>query len=251
MNTLAELENSLSLAQVTYQKQKNLWDQGIGSEMQYLEAKNRKEALEKQINTLKSQIARYSLRSPINGTVDVLMIKQGELVNPGIPVARVVDASDIKISADVPERYIGKLNRGDSVDLSFPAINREGKGVIRAVGQVIDINNRTFKVVIDISNKEGIYKPNLLTMITAYDISRKNSIVIPTNVITQKGNRKFVYVAVPKGKDTLAAQVNIETVISDGAKTLVGSGLTSGDLLVINGFRSISEGDKLKIIESN
>lgn len=251
-NSIGELRTALDLANINYEKQDRLWNElKIGSEMQYLEAKNRKEAIEKQLATVQSQAAKYAIRSPIRGVVDQIFVNAGELTSPGFAVMRVVDASQVKVTADVSERYVGKLNNNDSVLVRFPAIQDSTVGVIRAVGQVIDIENRTFSITVDIDNERGHYKPNLLAMITAYDFRVDSALVAPARLINVVNDTSFVFVAEPSRGDTVARKIAVATQILDNRNILVRSGLAHGQWLIDDGYRSVSDGDLLRVTRIN
>jgi len=249
-NNMAELKTALDLATVNYEKQKKLWtEMKIGSEMQYLEAENRKNALERQIATLQSQLSKYTVRAPIGGMVDRVFINAGESVAPGMQIARVVDGSNVKVTADVSEKYVGKLRKGDSVLVRFPAIGETTEGIIRAVGQVIDVNNRTFIITVELRNKPGHYKPNLLAMITAYDFQMDSALVVPSRLVNVVNDTSFIYAAEVNGKDTVARRLAVGTRILDNRNILVSSGLHGGQWLIDDGYRSVSDGDNLRVIE--
>jgi RND family efflux transporter MFP subunit len=243
---LEELNTAYELAEDTYQKRKNLWDKQIGSQIEYLQAKNRKEALEKQINTLRSNLAKYTIRTPIAGKVDDVMINQGEMVSPGLPVANVVNASKVKVVADVSERYVGKIREGDSVEVYFPAVDLGRVATIHAVGQVINKENRTFKIIVRLSNDQHVLKPNLLAKINIFDYTRKDALVIPTRLVHFQQDSTYVFTANINDGDTVAQKVNVKLAYSSAEESLVDQGLAKGDLLIVEGHNRVSDGDKIK-----
>jgi membrane fusion protein (multidrug efflux system) len=250
---ISELENALSLAKINYEKQQRLWNQKIGSEMQYLQAKNQYENMQKSLETARAQLGKYTLRSPINGTVDEIMANPGELVG-GLtsgPVARIVNLKDIKIKANVSERYIGQIKTGQTVMVDFPSLGLQMTEKVSSVSNVIDVNNRTFVVYVKPSKKLDKLKPNLLALITAYDYEDKEAISIPTKLVRTDGGRSFVFVVKTQGQKKIVEKRFIEIQKQFPSQTLIQSGLEEGDLLITEGVNSVIVGDEIKIIESS
>jgi membrane fusion protein (multidrug efflux system) len=198
---IAELETRLSLAKTSFEKQERLWKQNVGSEMQYLQAKNNYESLKRSISTAKSQLGKYTLRSPINGRVDEIMANPGELVGgmTSGPVARIVNLKDIKVKANVSERYVGQIEKGQDVKLYFPSLDLELNEKVSSVSDVIDPNNRTFVVYVKPTSNLDKLKPNLLAMLTAYDYIESAAISIPTKLVRTDGEKYFVYAIAVNG----------------------------------------------------
>ena len=247
---ISELENALSLAKINFEKQDRLWKQNIGSEMQYLTAKNQYENLQKSIKTAKSQLGKYTLRSPISGTVDEVMANTGELVG-GLtsgPVARIVNLSDVKIKANVSERYLSQIKVGQTVKVKFPSLNLEYDEKISAIGNVIDVNNRTFVVYIKPTKNTSILKPNLLAMITAYDFVESDVISIPTRLVRNDGTNHFVYAIKENGGKKIVEKRIIEIEKQFPNETVIKAGLAPGDQLITEGVNSVIVGDEVKIV---
>ncbi len=247
---ISELENALSLAKINYEKQDRLWKQKIGSEMQYLQAKNQYENLQKSIQTAQAQLGKYTLRSPISGTVDEIMANPGELVGgmASGPVARVVNLTDIKIKANVSEKYVGQLKTGQEVEVHFPSINLRMKEKVFAVGNVIDVNNRTFVVYVKPSKNLDKLKPNLLALVTAYDYQDTEAISIPTKLVRSDGDKHFVYTIKTNGSKMEVEKRYIEIDKQFPSETVIKSGLNVGDLLITEGVNSVIVGDEVKLI---
>jgi RND family efflux transporter MFP subunit len=243
-----ELETRLELAKTMFERQENLWKQQIGSEMQYLQAKNSKESLERNIESLKSQLKKAYVKSPIDGVVDELFMKQGEMANPSMPIARVVNVSEVHIKADVSETYVPNVKRGDEVLAKFPSLNKEIPVKISNVGQFIEPANRTFKVEMQISNRDGMLKPNTLAVVKIKDFSQKNAIVIPTYLIQQATDgQEFVFVIRKVQNKEVVAKVIIKTGKSYGGETLVIEGLQANELLVSKGYNEVIDGEEVKV----
>lgn len=247
-NSLKELQKAYELAEVTFNKQKNLWEQNIGSEIDFLRAKNQKESLEQQIITVESRIAQSQVRAPISGTVDELFVNEGELVSPGRPVIRLVDTRNVEITADVSEKYLGVFKRGDSVSVRFPAVGETLKGNIKAVGNVINEANRTFKLTIDLAGQRPWLKPNLLAMITAHDKEYHQALVVPTRLLHQQLNGQYIYIAEEVDSVWQAVKRPVKLVQSYPDVTVIKSGIEPGQLLITQGYSNISEGERLEVI---
>ncbi|HAE35297.1 MAG: efflux RND transporter periplasmic adaptor subunit, partial [Chitinophagales bacterium] len=181
--SIDELQNAYDLAKTVYEKRKALWDQKIGSEIEYLTAKNNMESLELKLNTTRTQLAKTQLKSPISGTVDEIITKTGEMASPGMPLLRVVNLSEVQIECDISEAYLGRVKRGDKVNVSFPSINFESVATITNVGQVINPSNRTFKLQVSLNNRDGMLKPNLLGYLQIREYVEQDQVIIPTRLI--------------------------------------------------------------------
>jgi len=248
---ISELENALTLAETNYKKQERLWNQKIGSEMQYLQAKNSYENLQKSLQTARTQLGKYSLRAPISGTVDAIMANPGELVGgmTSGPVARIVNLKDIKIKANVSEKYIGQIKVGQEVQVEYPSIGLKTKEKVVAISNVIDVNNRTFVVYVKPTQNLGQMKPNLLAMITAYDFVDEDAISVPTKLVRRFGENSFVFVVQEKGEKKIVVRRVIEIEKQFPSQTIIKSGLEPGDILITEGVNSVIAGDEVKIIE--
>lgn len=245
---IAELETRLELAKTMFERQENLWKQQIGSEMQYLQAKSSKESLDRSIESLKSQLKKAYVKSPIDGVIDEIFTKQGEMANPAMPLARVVNIVEVQVKADVSETYIPNVKRGDEVIASFPTLNKEMAVRVSNVGQFIDPANRTFKVEMKIGNGDGLLKPNTLAVVKIKDFSQKNALVVPTHLIQQTTNGdEFVFVVRKTANKNIIAKVAIKTGKSYGGETLVTEGLQASDNLVSKGYNEVIDGEEVNI----
>ncbi|MFN3404968.1 MAG: efflux RND transporter periplasmic adaptor subunit [Cytophagaceae bacterium] len=247
LKNIKALETDLEFANTVYNKQRSLWDQKIGSEIQYLEAKTRKESLEKRLAAQKEELAKAFVRSPINGVVDDIFPKAGEMASMQMPIARVVNVDKVYITANVSETYLEKFKKGQNVNLSFPTIDKELTGKISAVGQFINPNNRTFKVTIDVSNKNGNLKPNLLAVVKIRDYANTSVITVPTNVIQFDQNGNYVFTAEGTGENMIADKKYISIGKSYKGRTEVLEGLKNDEKAVVEGFRGLTDDDKIFI----
>jgi RND family efflux transporter MFP subunit len=245
-----ELEGSMELAKLNFEKQERLWNQNIGSEMQYLQAKNQYEQLQNAIQTAQTQLGKYSLRSPISGTVDEVMANEGEFVGSmtGGPVARIVNLSEIKIVASASETYLGKLKVGQEVSLSFPSIQLNTTEKVSAISNVINPNNRTFSFYVKPTKYIKMMKPNLLAMITAHDYEANDAISVPTKLIRVANGQHFIYTIKTNGNKRIVQKSIIQIDKQFPNKTIIKSGLAPGDMVITEGVNSVIVGDEVKII---
>ena len=245
-----ELEGSMELAKLNFEKQERLWNKNIGSEMQYLQAKNQYEQLQNAIRTAQTQLGKYSLRSPISGTVDEVMANEGEFVGSmtGGPVARIVNLSDIKIVASASETYLGKLKVGQEVSLSFPSIQLNTTEKVSAISNVINPNNRTFSFYVKPTKYIKMMKPNLLAMITAHDYEANDAISVPTKLIRVANGQHFIYTIKTNGNKRIVQKSIIQIDKQFPNKTIIKSGLAPGDMVITEGVNSVIVGDEVKII---
>ncbi len=245
---IAEIEKSLELATEVYDRQKRLWDQEIGSEIQYLKAKNDKERLEKSLETIRFQLEKGEVFAPISGVIDILVLKNGEVTAPGSPIVQILNTSKVKVEADVPENYLQAIRKGELVTIDFPALNRTEKARVSLIGRKIDPGNRTFKVEADVSNKDGLLKPNLLATMLVKDFSVKDAIVIPLELVQQEvGGKDFVYVKGKKEEGLFAKKVYVKTGESYDGEIIVEEGLNGDEDLIIEGARGLANNELIKI----
>lgn len=242
-----EIQKSLDLANDVYDRQKRLWEQNIGSEVQYLQSKNNKERIEKSLQTLETQLRKKYVYAPLSGIVDQLITKEGEMTAPGSPIVRLLNVSRVKIITDAPENYLGKIKTGDKVQINIPSLGKEVQQKISLIGRTIDPSNRTFKLEVWMDNPGGELKPNLLAIVKINDYTEKDAISIPVDLVQQEVNgRKYVYVINQMDDKLIANKTYIETGESADGRILVRSGLKSGDRLIIKGARNVTDGTSVK-----
>lgn len=251
MRSYEELKTNYELAETMYERQSNLWAQKIGTEMQYLEAKNRKEALENQIKTLRSQIEKTYIKAPFSGTIDELDAKLGQFAQPSVPLIRLVSLENLYIKAEVSEAYVGAIRKGDPTTVSFPSMNQEFETTISAIGQVINRDNRTFTVEVKVPDLPVMLKPNLVAVVKIKDFESEDAVVIPNNLIQKDSHGDYVYIATRNSDNLVARKVPIERGKTYKNETLVIEGLEGGEELINEGFRDVSDGVNVKIVEGS
>jgi RND family efflux transporter MFP subunit len=245
---VASLETQYQLAKTTFERQKNLWNQKIGSEIQYLQAQTQMLSLQRSVAQAKAMLAKTVIRAPFSGTIDEVFVERGQVVSAGAQgLMRIVNLNNMYVSTSVPESYIGKLKVGTQVDVFLTSLNKNYKGKVRQVGNFINPNNRSFGIEVSIPNPENLLRPNQVAKLKVIDYTAKNAIVVPTNVIQEDGEgNKFVFVAInSNGKTATAKKVLVSLGKSSDNVTEIVTGLSANDIIVTEGVNTISEGMKL------
>ncbi len=245
---VASLETQYQLAKTTFERQKNLWNQKIGSEIQYLQAQTQMLSLQRSVAQAKAMLAKTEIRAPFSGTIDEVFVERGQVVSAGAQgLMRIVNLNNMYVSTSVPESYIGKLKVGTQVDVFLTSLNKNYKGKVRQVGNFINPNNRSFGIEVSIPNPENLLRPNQVAKLKVIDYTAKNAIVVPTNVIQEDGEgNKFVFVAInSNGKTATAKKVLVSLGKSSDNVTEIVTGLSANDIIVTEGVNTISEGMKL------
>jgi len=247
LRNIESMKAQLELATSIYNRQKNLWDQKIGTEVQYLQAKTNKESLEKQIASLEEQNNKSRIKSPINGIVDYVAIKAGESVSPGIlsGAFRIVNNNDLKLVASVSEAYVTNIKKGNKVIVSIPELKKDITTTVSFVGRNINALSRTFNVEAKLESLPDL-RPNMTATIKVIFDTKNNAIVVPVNVIQTLNDEKIVYIAETKGKKTIARKktVKVDGVYGNEANV---EGLNAGDKIVTFGYQGLNDGDPIKI----
>ena len=247
-----ELLTGYELAREVYERQKRLWDQNIGSEMQYLQAKNEMERIEKSLETLEYQQSKGNITAPVDGVVDEVFIREGEIAMPGSPIASILDVRQLKVVADVPENHLGTVAKGDEVDIHFPSIQLDVKGRVILIGSKIDQANRTFKVEIRVPRASPNLKPNLLAEISINDEKIEDVITVPINLVQQEINgREFLMVVDRRDGQPIAKKTYISRGPSNQKKVVITSGLSVGDELIDQGSKTVPEGHLIQVVEQD
>ena len=251
---LARQEAQSSLAKTTFERQKRLWDQKIGSEITYLEAKTNYEAMQAATAQLRSRVAKTVITAPFSGIVDNILADPGQVVNAGqTPVLRLVNLNDMYVEASIPESFLGKVSEGTKVNVKLASIGKVYDGKIRQVGNFVNPDNRTFDVKISIPNPDGAIKPNLIATVMVNDYTAENAVVIPQNVVQQNAAGTSITYIYEKQADgsAIAKQVQIEEGYSTDQLVEVKSGLKAGDRLIVEGVRSLRDGQTVALKEES
>ncbi|PKD20741.1 RND transporter [Salegentibacter salinarum] len=249
---LAQLETQATLAKTTFERQERLWEQNIGSEMQYLETKTNYESMQNSVNRLKSQLDKTIVRAPFNGIIDEVLTEQGEVVSPGqSQLFRLVSLKNMYIEAAVPENYLNTVRKGTEVIVEISSLDREFEGEIRRVGNTINPNNRSFSIQVAVPNENGMIKPNQIATIRLNDYTAENAIIIPENALLKNSQGESVVFTLQEkeGEDNIgtAKRKIVETGYSYNNKIEITNGLETGETLIVEGAKNLRDGQEVKI----
>lgn len=249
---LSQLKAQASLAKTTFERQERLWNQNIGSEIQFLQAKTNYEASQNMVSQAQSQLGKSSIRAPFSGIIDDVIKDQGTVVapGPGSEVFRLVNLSDMYIEVEVPETYLGTVTKGKEATVFFPVLGDSVLTKIRETGNFINPSNRSFAVEIPVPNKNGNIKPNLTAKVSLNDYTSEQAILIPTSIISENAEgEQYVFVAQTPNdnNEAVVKRTIITTGKTQGAKIEVLSGLENGDHVIKEGARSVKDGQKVNI----
>lgn len=245
--SLEEVNTQLALATSIFEKQSALWEKKIGSEVQYLQAKTGKESLEQRANTIREQLKLAKITSPINGTVESLPLRVGQMASPGMPTStiRVINMSVAKISADVAETYATRIKNGNVAMVSFPEQGKEIETKLNFTSRFIDPTNRTFRVECKLSSKDVELRANMIAYLKIKDYTNEKAFCLPVNYVQSNQNGKFIYIAKPSGNDWIAEQRMVKTGMDYDGTIEILEGIAAGENIITSGFQSLNAGEKV------
>lgn len=243
---LDELQNSHDFLNTLYTKQKALWDQKIGTEIQYLTAKNNLEAIDRKIATTRQQLDMTKIKSPINGIVDAMDLKIGQAVSPGSQGVRVVNFSKLKVKGEVAEAYISKVKKGDIVEINFPDLNKSISSKLTYAGKVIDPLNRTFNVEVEVNPKEVDLHPNMIAILRIADYRAENSLVLPISVVQTTEDGSYVFIAEGTKEKAVARKRTVVIGKNYNGIIEIKEGLKVGEPVVTTGYQNLVDGQPIK-----
>ncbi len=249
-NSIAQLQVQLNLAKTSFERQERLWEQKIGSEMQFLQAKAQKEGLEQNLNILYAQAKKMKIIAPFSGTIDEIFAKVGALSSAQMPFLRIVNLNKVYIESEITETYLKDIKKGTNVIVSFPSLGKEIASKINQVANFINPNNRSFKARVDLNNKDKTIKPNLLADVKINDF-KATGIAIPSYLIQKdvKGN-SYVFVLTKNDSSNYNA---IKTILTIGKEynneSFIDEGLKEGDLIIDKGARTVKNNDEVILAE--
>lgn len=252
---VSQLKTQAELAKTTYERQKRLWEQKIGSEIQFLQAKSSYEATENAVKQAQSQLGKSTIRAPFSGIIDDVIKDQGTVVSPGsgAEVFRIVNLTNMYINVDVPESYLGGIQKGKAAIVYFPVLGDTVLSEVRQTGNFINPGNRAFSVEIPVPNKKGNIKPNLSAKVSLNDYTSENAITIPQSIISENADgEQYVYIAT-KSEGENTAVVNRKIIVTGKTQESmveVLSGVSDGDQLVKEGARSVKDGQNVEILKN-
>ncbi|WP_345106143.1 efflux RND transporter periplasmic adaptor subunit [Mucilaginibacter panaciglaebae] len=242
---IAQAESQANLTKTLFERQKNLWDQKIGTEVQFLQAQTQMKTAQKAVDGLRQQADLYRIISPISGTIDQMDLKLGQVAQPGVTGIRIVNADVLKVKADVPESYASRVNQGDNVKIVVPDANDSLSARLTFAAKAIDPTSRSFAIEIALPTRKTL-RPNMTAIIKIADYSNNKAIVIPLNAIQKSEQGDYVYV----NDNGVAKRKNIKVGSSYGSLSEILSGLTPGDQLITAGASDLNDGDKVNVLQS-
>jgi membrane fusion protein (multidrug efflux system) len=242
---VAQAESQASLMKTLYDRQKNLWDQKIGTEVQFLQAQTNLQSAQKQVAALRQQSDLYRIVSPISGVVDQMDLKLGQAAGPGTTTIRVVNTEYLKVKANVPESYAASIHQGDMVKVVVPDANDSVTAKVTFAAKTIDAASRSFAIEIQLHGSKTI-KPNMTAVLKIANYSDKNAVVVPLNAIQKSESGDFVFV----DENGFAKKKNITEGASYGGKAEIKQGLQPGEKLITDGASEVEDGDKIKVLQS-
>ena len=243
-HSLESMKSQLELAKTVFERQKNLWEQKIGTEVQYLQSKTNKESLEKQYASLMEQNEMTKIKAPISGTVDAVQVKVGENIAPGMPAARIVNNNDLKLVSNVSEAYVSNVKKGNKVIIHVPELKKDIEGEVSFVGRSIDPLSRTFPIEVNLKSQPEL-RPNMTATVRVVFNTAENAMVVPVNVIQTLNSEKVVYVAEKNGEGSVARKrvVTVDGVYNNMAQV---QGLKIGDQIITFGYQGLNDGEAIK-----
>ncbi len=244
---VAQLEAQLALSKTTFERQKRLWDQKIGSEIQFLQAQTDMQSRQKAVAQIRAQLSKTVITAPFSGVIDEIITDQGQVVNPQLGLMRIVNLTNMYITSSIPESYIGKVKVGTNVEINLGSLGKSYIGKVRQVASNINPSNRSFTIEVSVPNTDNLLRPNQVAKLKITDYSNPNSIVVPASVIQQDASGdNYVYVVSDIKENTgTAKKVVVKIGQSSNNYTEILSGLTAGDVVVSEGVNTISAGTKL------
>ena len=203
---------------------------------------------------LKKQQAKFKITAPFDGVIDDVIKDQGTIVAPGLgsEVFRIINLDQMYIEADIPESYVTSITKGKEVQVLFPILNKTITTKIRQTGNFINPTNRTFKAEISVPNKDQKIKPNLTAKLKINDYTNSSAVMIPQSIISENalGNQYVYVIKKMKGNYGVANQVIITTGKTQGDQIEILTGVSAGDMLIVEGARSVKNGQRIEIAKS-
>jgi len=249
-NSILEIETNLELFKIIYERQKNLWENNIGSEIEYLKSKSNYDVFLKRFETNKIQLLKYKIVSPFNGMIDKVFLNEGEMSSPASPIFRIFSGKDSYLNIDASEAYIGKFNIKDNVDIVIPNSDTKVESKILSIGQVLDVQNRSFSIEINIPESlQELVKPNQIIVVEMVDYSNPNAILVPSNVIYSDDTGEYVFGTKEFDGTIIAKKILVIVGKSYNYKSEILEGLDGSEIIIDKGSTEVIEGAYVQIIK--
>ena len=250
---LDQMNLQLALSKTTFERTQRLWDQKIGSEMMYLEAKTRYKTQQKQVAQMKEQLAKTKIYAPFNGVIDEITAKEGETVAPGMsPILRIVNLNSMYVESDVPENYLKNITKGSSATVTIPVLNETQTTIIRQTGNFIQPSNRTFRIEAPLDNPTGLIKPNLNARLSVIDYANQEAIMIQLRVVRENAKGEtfvFVLETPEENNGFTTSQQFVSLGKAQNEMVEIIEGIELNDLIVDEGVSLLVAGQKVTRIE--
>jgi len=248
-SSISEIKTGLSLATIMYEKQKTLWEQKIGKEIDYLQAKNQKESLEAKLKTVNAQLRMSRLVAPFSGSIDAIYSKKGEMASPGRRLIDLVNLNTMEAGAEISEKYLPYIKKGDEITVEFPTYpNWKKTAKVYRTGNIINPANRTFRVYVKIENKDKKIKPNMIAKIILSDYEGKN-ITVPSIIIKNDRKGKYIFIAKEENGKTIAEKRYIKTGVHIKNKTVIEEGIIEGEKIITDGYSLVNSGMEVLVVK--
>lgn len=244
---IVNMKQQLAFATNLYVKQKALWDKQIGSEVQYLTSKNNKESLETNLAALNDQLEMTRIKSPINGSVEEVNLKVGQMASPGLPAVRVVNFSTVKVVAEIAEAYAPKVKPGNKVIVFFPDFNTEIVSQVRFTSKYINPVNRTFQSEVRLGPSKVEYRANMMAVVKINDYQNPSAFTVPVTLIRETQAGKYIYVAKEEQGKLIARRLPVTVGSTYNGLAEIIKGITTGDKIITTGFNSLIDGELIQV----
>lgn len=247
--SIKEVKTSLELTEKLYEKQKELWDQEIGTEVQFLQSKSAYESTLARLETLEEQLDMARVKAPFSGIVENIMVKEGELAMPGGRLLHLVNLSNLKIKARISENYLNSIHPGDKVDVEFPATPDKSVSLnINRIGSVIENMSRTFEVELKMSNPGEKIKPNQLATMKLIDFSTDKAFVVPSIILKQDITGYYLYHVKTEGENTVASKIYVTPGRSAVENTMIEKGIKPGMKIITDGYNLVKDRTPVSVL---
>jgi RND family efflux transporter MFP subunit len=248
---LEEMKAQRELAKTIFERQGRLWDENIGSEIQYLEAKTAFEQIDNAVDQMRSQLNKSVIYAPFSGKIDEVITDQGQVVSPGqTPIFRILNLGEMYVSANVPENYVGNINEGSEAIVTLSAIGKSFIGKVSQVSSNISESNRNFRVRVSIPDSIDFVKPNLIATLKLNDYTSKQAIVIPENILQENASGQSFTFSLQMENDSIGIANFRELKLGKSyqGEIEVLEGLKATDVVVTEGARTIKKDDKVRVL---
>lgn len=252
---LEQMRLQLALAKTTFERQQTLWDQKIGSEIQYLQAKTNYNTLEKSVSQMKDQVAKTLIKAPFDGIVDHIIADKGANLAPGAtPILRFVNLDQMHVTGEIPEIHLPNIQLNSEAKVTIPVLRKQWESKVSLVGNYINPNNRSFRIEIELDNKEGSLKPNMTAQVLLNDYTNSQALLVPLkNILKNQDGQSYVFLLenIEGEPNTYKAiKTFVETGIESNNVMEIIKGLQVGDRILQEGVRLAKDQQRIKIINS-